>query len=58
MYNAKEEMKLLCERIALSDFTKTSIGIANEVGGAMGTKYDELSEYRVRFVCFIHSCTT
>ena len=51
-------MKLLCERIALSDFTKTSIGIANEVGGAMGTKYDELSEYRVLFVYFIHSCTT
>jgi hypothetical protein len=44
VYDAREEMKSVCEEIALSCMDMTSIAIANEVVASIGAKYDALSK--------------
>lgn len=44
VHDAREQMKALCEEIALSQLNKTSIAIANEVLATTALKYEEQSE--------------
>ena len=44
--DARQEMRTLCEEIALSDLDKTSIAIANEVVAQTVMKYEEQSAYQ------------
>lgn len=45
VHDAREQMRALCEEIALSQLNKTSIAIANEVLTTTALKYEEQSEW-------------